>query len=165
MMSSPISRSVPLSGFPAQLGPQIPLVLNHTWVIKPDVAESLNQLLQPKSDQYKYGRDYNSYGLDIATTQGGCATLLGVAMKAVGMADASNWLIDKYAPQNVLVDQSHWFVLNSGDDISNYQRLTFYDTGLMSEWMLANQQNSAYTYDYSNSTWHSTYVWPIPPSN
>jgi hypothetical protein len=147
---------------PAQLGPLIPLVLDHTWVIKPDVAKSLNKLLQPVSGEYEYGRDYNYYGLDIATTQGGCATLLGVAMGAVGMTDAYNWLINVIAPKNILVDQSHWFDPESVDnDINDYQLLTFYDTGLMSEWMLDNSQNSGFTYYYEKSTWNNTYVWPV----
>ena len=135
----------------------IDLVQQHTWVIQPSVADGLYKLLMPYNSTTKpYGRDYSNYGLDIGTTQGGCASLVGVVMQAVGFTDQGGWKISKFAPANRLVDQSQW---GTQPPDSDHLLLTFFDTGLMGTWMRGQQDKT--TYFLEDSQWDGqTAVWP-----
>ncbi|HVT87415.1 MAG TPA: Calx-beta domain-containing protein [Tepidisphaeraceae bacterium] len=137
------------------LGAAMPLVQQHTWIVKPSVARDLNQLLSPVDAGHPKGRDYSKYGLDVSSTQGGCVTLIGTVMAAVGFNEQVNWKIaDRFAPRDITVDQSQW-----GPNDANHRLLNFFDTGLISSWMIANKGLWAITYHNQESIWNGRSVW------
>ena len=60
----------------------------------------------------------------------------------------------KYAPTSRFMDQMNWGT--AGDP--NYEPLTFFDTGLMGDWMRAQGENKTTFYN-EESSWHDTEVW------
>ena len=122
----------------------VDLVQRHTWVIQQSVADGLYKLLSENSATTNpYGRTYSNYGLDINRTQGGCASLVGLAMEGVGFSD-----------------QSTWEVHFGGEQDSKHRPLTFFDPGLMGAWMRG--QTSKITFYTKESTWGGcSAVWPL----
>ena len=118
------------------------LVVNHSWYVKPSVADELITLMTNDPAGNGPGRDYASYGLDISATEGGCGTLVGVATSAAGMTDASTWKISKLMPYAIPKASfgtnpatANWGQQAGVVDGTEYRTLSYYDPSIMSLWM------------------------------
>jgi len=136
------------------LGETTKLVQDHTWVVKPSVALDLYRILHPQGGTTSQGRNYSTYGLDLAATEGGCGTLVGLAMEAVGFTEQAGWKISAFGPVNSTIDQSQW---GTADD-ADHDSLVFFDTGKMATWMRQSASTGT-TYRNQESAWDGQRPW------
>lgn len=145
-------------GGPANL----PLVLHHKWTLSSLRAiDRVYALSEPRSRENPDGTDYGNFGYDIYTTGGGCTYVSGAVMERVareigGFGEQAAWrssLIWPIIPSNA-DSLSETAAAYNADPRSRswgreeidgqYRRATYFDTGLMGDWMIAHPGESVF---------------------
>jgi hypothetical protein len=147
-----------VQGGPADL----PLVQHHKWILNSLPAiDRLKALSEPKSVSNPDGADYDNFGFDIYATGGGCTYLSGAVMERVakdlgGFGEQAAWrssLIWPIIPLDIssLSGASATYDANplsrswgKKEVAGQYRRATYFDTGLMGDWMLSHPGDSVY---------------------